>query len=58
MPVGVVQQEWGAAMGYDAAAVRKAWAPDQHHCTTGSGRFMAEQDLGGVFRAIQDLLAR
>jgi hypothetical protein len=26
MPVTVVQQDWGAQLGYDAAAVWRAWA--------------------------------
>ena len=28
MPVTVVQQDWGAALGYDAAALWRPWAPD------------------------------
>ncbi|NUT27905.1 MAG: alpha/beta fold hydrolase, partial [Streptomyces sp.] len=27
MPVGVLQQDWGAALGFDAAALWRAWAP-------------------------------
>ena len=36
MPVTVLQQDWGAALGYDAAAVWRAWAPDLVHLTVDS----------------------
>jgi hypothetical protein len=31
MPVTVLQQDWGAALGFDAAARWRAWAPDLVH---------------------------
>jgi len=31
MPVTVFQQDWGAALGFDALARRQAWAPDLDH---------------------------
>ena len=43
MPVTVLQQDWGAALGYDAAAVWRAWAPDLDHQTVDCGHFMAEE---------------
>ena len=43
MPVTVVQQDWGAALGYDAAALWRPWAPDLVHHTVDSGHFMAEE---------------
>jgi pimeloyl-ACP methyl ester carboxylesterase len=43
MPVAVVQQDWGAALGYDAAAVWRRWAPDLEHYLTQAGHFMAEE---------------
>jgi hypothetical protein len=58
MPVTVVQQDWGAQLGYDAAAVWKAWAPDLDHRLTRAGHFMAEEAPGEITAAIQDLLAR
>lgn len=58
MPVSVVQQDWGAALGYDAAAVWRAWAPDLDHRLTGSGHFMAEEDPAMIVKALRDLLAR
>lgn len=58
MPVTVIQQDWGAALGYDAAAVWKAWAPDLHHLTTDSGHFMAEETPADIATSIRELLAR
>src|SRR5690606_8509945 len=31
MPVTVLQQDWGAALGYDAAGLWSAWATDLEH---------------------------
>ncbi|MCK9868944.1 alpha/beta hydrolase [Nocardiopsis dassonvillei] len=58
MPVTVLQQDWGAALGYDAAAVWRAWAPDLHHSTVTCGHFMAEEAPAEVVGALRDLLAR
>ena len=58
MPVTVVQQDWGAALGYDAAAVWRAWAPDLDHHLTSAGHFMAEEDPAAIVRDLRDLLAR
>jgi pimeloyl-ACP methyl ester carboxylesterase len=44
MPVAVVQQDWGAALGYDATALWSAWAPNLEHRTVTSGHWMAEED--------------
>ncbi|GAA2147569.1 alpha/beta fold hydrolase [Glycomyces algeriensis] len=58
MPVTVVQQDWGAALGYDAAALWRAWAPDLDHRLTDSGHFMAEEDPVMVAKTLRELLAR
>lgn len=58
MPVTVVQQDWGAVLGYDAAAVWRAWAPDLDHRSTRAGHFMAESAPQEVLGALRDLLAR
>ncbi|GAA2481455.1 alpha/beta fold hydrolase [Winogradskya humida] len=58
MPVTVLQQDWGAALGYDAAAVWRAWAPGLTHDTVTSGHFMAEQDPATVVKALRTLMAR
>ncbi|MEU2987275.1 alpha/beta hydrolase [Micromonospora aurantiaca] len=58
MPTTVIQQDWGAALGYDAAAVWRAWAPDLEHRTTTAGHFMAEEAPGEVAGALRALLKR
>lgn len=58
MPVTVVQQDWGAALGYDAAALWRAWAPDLHHTTTTAGHFMAESAPAMVEAELRALLQR
>jgi pimeloyl-ACP methyl ester carboxylesterase len=44
MPVTVLQQDWGAMLGYDARAIWAKWAPDLDHRTVTTGHFMAEED--------------
>ncbi len=58
MPVTVVQQDWGAALGYDAAGLWQAWAPDVRHTTTTAGHFMAEEAPGAIVAELRDLLRR
>ncbi|MEV5749713.1 alpha/beta hydrolase [Actinoallomurus sp. NPDC052308] len=58
MPVAVLQQDWGAALGYDAAAVWGAWASDLHHATVTCGHFMAEEAPEDIAKALRDLLTR
>ncbi|WP_163542346.1 alpha/beta fold hydrolase [Occultella kanbiaonis] len=58
MPVSVLQQDWGTALGYDAAQVWGAWAPDLVHRTTDAGHFMAEEAPREVAATIRDLLTR
>ncbi|WP_246613244.1 alpha/beta fold hydrolase [Paractinoplanes bogorensis] len=58
MPVTVLQQDWGAQLGFDAAARWRAWAPDLDHRPVSCGHFMAEEDPALVTKALRDLLAR
>jgi haloacetate dehalogenase len=58
MPVTVLQQDWGAALGYDATALWQAWASDLNHLTVSSGHFMAEEAPADVLKALRDLLTR
>ncbi|WP_381796635.1 alpha/beta fold hydrolase [Streptomyces niveus] len=58
MPVTVLQQDWGAALGFDAAARWRAWAPDLRHTTVSCGHFMAEEAPEEVVKAVLDLLTR
>ncbi|RVX41240.1 pimeloyl-ACP methyl ester carboxylesterase [Nonomuraea polychroma] len=58
MPVTVLQQDWGAALGYDAAALWRAWAPDLRHETVTCGHFMAEEAPADITKALRALLSR
>ena len=57
MPVTVLQQDWGAALGYDAAAVWRPWAPDLTHVTVTCGHFMAEEAPAEVIKHLRGMLA-
>lgn len=58
MPVTVIQQDWGSALGFDAQALWNAWAPDLDHVTTTAGHFMAEESPAEISKKLRDLLAR
>jgi haloacetate dehalogenase len=58
MPATVLQQDWGAALGFDAVALWSAWAPDLHHTTVTYGHFMAEEAPADIAKALRDLLTR
>lgn len=57
MPVTVLQQDWGAALGYDAVALWRAWASDLRHSSVTYGHFMAEEAPAEVAKALRELLA-
>ena len=58
MPVTVLQQDWGAALGFDAEALWRAWAPDLVHRSVDLGHFMAEEAPAEVALALRELLKR
>ncbi|MFE3441635.1 alpha/beta fold hydrolase [Nocardia sp. NPDC059180] len=58
MPVTVIQQDWGTALGFDAADLWQNWAVDLDHTTLDAGHFMAEEAPGEITRALRELLAR
>ncbi|MEV7427671.1 MULTISPECIES: alpha/beta fold hydrolase [unclassified Streptomyces] len=58
MPVTVLQQDWGSALGFDAKALWSAWAPDLRHTGVTFGHFMAEEAPAEVAGALRDLLTR
>jgi pimeloyl-ACP methyl ester carboxylesterase len=58
MPLTVLQQDWGAALGFDAAALWSAWAADLRHGTVTSGHFMAEEAPADIASALRTLLSR
>ena len=58
MPVGVISQDWGSLLGFDAAALWRAWAPDLTYQPTKAGHFMAEEDPDEIAAFITGLAAR
>jgi haloacetate dehalogenase len=58
MPVTVVQQDWGAALGYDAEGIWRDWAPDLAHHTLDLGHFMAEEAPERITALLRELLRR
>ncbi|MEV0291859.1 alpha/beta hydrolase, partial [Kribbella sp. NPDC050820] len=56
MPLTVIQQDWGAALGFDAAGRWRAWSDDLDHQTTSAGHFMAEESPAEITTAIRALL--
>ncbi|RZU74489.1 pimeloyl-ACP methyl ester carboxylesterase [Micromonospora kangleipakensis] len=58
MPVTVLQQDWGAALGFDAAGRWRAWAPDLVHVPVTHGHFMAEEAPAEVVKSLRALLDR
>ena len=57
MPVTVVQQDWGAQLGFDAASLWRVWAPDLDHRLVQAGHFMVEEDPAGIAATIDQLIA-
>lgn len=58
MPVGVLSQDWGSRLGFDATAIWGAWASDLAYEPTEAGHFMAEEAPAQVTAFIRGLLAR
>jgi haloacetate dehalogenase len=58
MPVTVLQQDWGAALGFDARALWSAWAPRPAHRTVDCGHFIAEEAPEQVTAELRKLLDR
>jgi len=58
MPVTVVQQDWGAALGFDAAGLWRPWAPDLVHETVTCGHFMAEEAPAQITAMLRELFSR
>jgi pimeloyl-ACP methyl ester carboxylesterase len=58
MPVTVLQQDWGAQLGFDAAALWQAWAPKLEHLTVDYGHFMAEEAPAEIAAILRKLISR
>lgn len=58
LPVAVISQDWGTQLGFDAAALWRAWAPDLTYEPIVAGHFMAEEKPAEIARFIRALAAR
>ncbi|MEV1026039.1 alpha/beta hydrolase [Streptomyces sp. NPDC050264] len=58
MPVTVLQQDWGASLGYHAQGLWHAWVTDLRHQTVSCGHFMAEEDPKLIAEEIRALARR
>jgi pimeloyl-ACP methyl ester carboxylesterase len=58
MPVGVISQDWGAQLGFDAHALWRRWAPAATYQLIDAGHFMAEEKPDDVAAFIQELVQR
>ena len=58
MPVGVLSQDWGGALGFDPRALWGAWTPDLTYEPTTAGHWMAERAPDVVTAFARRLLAR
>lgn len=58
MPVGVISQDWGSQLGFDASALWSAWAPSLSYQAIQAGHFMAEEQPQAITEFIRELLER
>ncbi|MBF6329704.1 alpha/beta fold hydrolase [Nocardia transvalensis] len=58
MPVTVLQQDWGAALGFDAEALWRAWTTNLARATVTCGHFMAEEAPEEITMELRKLLLR
>ncbi|MEU0135644.1 alpha/beta hydrolase [Streptomyces sp. NPDC006296] len=58
MPVTVLQQDWGAALGFQAQDLWSAWTDHLRHRTVSCGHFMAEEDPTLIAEEIRSLTTR
>ena len=58
MPVAVISQDWGSQLGFDAAALWRAWAPDLSYQPIKAGHFMAEEKPAEIAQFIGAVAAR
>ncbi|MQY22148.1 alpha/beta fold hydrolase [Nocardia macrotermitis] len=58
MPVAVLSQDWGAVLGFDAAALWRQWAPAATYQPITTGHFMAEEKPAAVTEFVRELLTR
>jgi haloacetate dehalogenase len=57
MPVGVISQDWGSQLGFDATEIWGAWALDLTYEPIDTGHFMAEEAPERVTAFLRGLLS-
>lgn len=58
MPVGVLSQDWGAQLGFNALDLWRQWAADATYEPIDAGHFMAEEKPDEVTNFVRALLQR
>lgn len=58
MPVGVISQDWGSQLGFDATTIWGAWAPNLSYEPINAGHFMAEEASAPVTAFLRQVLAQ
>lgn len=58
MPVGVISQDWGSQLGFDATSIWGAWAPDLSYQPISAGHFMAEEQPHEIATFVRALMRR
>lgn len=58
MPVGILSQDWGSQLGFDASSLWAAWALDLTYEPSQAGHYMAERAPADVAAFIRGLIAR
>jgi len=58
LPVGVLSQDWGSALGFDALSLWQQWAPAATYRPIDAGHFMAEEKPDEVTSFIDELVQR
>lgn len=58
MPVGVISQDWGSQLGFDATTIWGAWAPNLSYEPINAGHFMAEEAPAPVTAFLRQVLAQ
>ncbi len=58
MPVGVISQDWGSLLGFDATQIWRGWAHDFTYEPINAGHFMAEESPALIAAFARRLMSR